>query len=526
MPTSRTPHSALRTPHSALLLLGLLLTACLGETAPTPRAAATEKPLVLATSTLSAPPTFAARTATAIWAALATPDRATPPGSDAIPAGPVGWLYINEGALRFYDPATQQSAALATFTAVGTATSASAGRITAFTVAPAGKLVAYWQVAGTPPSYDLWLLNLAGGAPRHLAGPVACSNSQQGRTLGTLPAFSPDGATLAYALPQADCSPFDLWLAATDGATPPRRVVAAAAGLILSPHWSLDGRQIAFLQAGDLGTGGVYDANIAVVAATGSVTPTLLVTGHALLGDHQALPPFDLTWLDGRTLAFQSWNPTRGPDGTWVVDTAAAAAPTLLSPAQAGLAAWSPVGAGPRRLAYRVAGAGLFVRGQGDATGGAPLAPAPGVQGTGAISPLWSPDGTTVAFTDGAGRLSLAQRGAPGPAVILPFADPLRAAWSLPGAPPLLAVVNTAGSQIALFAATGAPVPTMGYTRSLGAPEAVVWLPAGPGRRRGLALRLGGAAPAFVPLIYDPMAPGRSAAVPLAADSPLVGVDR
>ncbi|MDQ2807546.1 MAG: hypothetical protein M3Z04_11650 [Chloroflexota bacterium] len=525
MPTSRLTYYVLRITYYVPILL---LTACLGETVPTPVADATVKPLSIATPTLLAPPTFAAATATAVWRALATPDRATPPASAGTPAaGEAGWLYINEGVLRFYDPATAVSQTLATVTAGGTTPPASAGSITAFTVAPAGRLVAYWQVAGTPPRYDLWLLNLKGGTPRHLAGPVACSNPQQARILGTLSTFSPDGAMLAYALPRADCTPFDLWLAATDGATPPRRVVMPEAGLILSPQWSPDSRQIAFLQAGDLGSGGVYDASIAVVAAGGSITPTLLVAGHALPGDHQALPPFDLTWLDGRTLAFQSWNPTRGPDGTWAVDTAAAVAPTLLSPAQAGLAAWSPPEAGPRRLAYRVAGAGLFVRGQDDAVGGVPLAPAAGLRGSGAISPLWSPDGTVVVFTDGAGRLSLARRAAPGPAVILPFTDPLRAGWSLPGAPPLLAVVNTAGTQITLFDATGAPVTSLSYTRSPGAPEGVVWLPAGPGLRRSLALRLAGNSPAFVPLVYDPTGRGNSLpSVPLAADSPLVGVVR
>ncbi len=499
-----------------LLLLLALLTACEGGATPTVRPGPPPPPSA---------PTFAPATATALWAALATPDRATPPPPPPPPLGRVGWLYINEGALRFYDPATATVQPLAGFTAAITGTLAPSGAITAFTVAPSGRWVAYWQAGGSPPRADLWLLDLGGGAPRHIAGPVTCSNPQQARTLGQTLAFSPDGATLAYALPRADCTPFDLWLAATDGAGAPRRRVAPEAGLLLAPQWSPDGQQIAFLQAGDLGSGGVYDANITVVAATGALTPTLLVAGHALPAGRQALPPFDLTWLDARTLAFQSWNPTLGPDGTWAVDSAGAGAPPrLLTPAQVGLAAWSAAGAGPRRLAYRVAGLGLVVLGQGDAAGGAPLAPAPGVRGSGAIPPLWSPEGAAVAFTDGAGRLSLARRAAPGPPLVLPVADPLRAAWSPHGAPPLLAVVNAAGTTVALFDSAGTPIATLPLPRLSGSPAALVWLPSGPGPRR-LALRVAGSPPAFLPLTA---APSALAAPPvpvlLAADSPLVGV--
>ena len=100
------------------------------------------------------------------------------------------------------------------------------------------------------------------------------------RTAGNV-TLSPDGASVVYVVTQPDSATNrnrrDLWIARTDGATPPRRLTWS--GRAGSPVWSPDGRRIAFVTARD---GGRPQLWILPLAEGGEAWPlTDLPTGAA-----------------------------------------------------------------------------------------------------------------------------------------------------------------------------------------------------------------------------------------------------
>jgi dipeptidyl aminopeptidase/acylaminoacyl peptidase len=121
--------------------------------------------------------------------------------------------------------------------------------IGAAALSPDGERVAYTRrvVAGDGYRTDLWLVPRAGGRPRPLT---------HGRWSDTAPAWSPDGATIAFLSDRrgrergdADARA-ELYVMRADGGEA-ERVCAAPRGSVSGPVWSPDGRRIAFLaQAG------------------------------------------------------------------------------------------------------------------------------------------------------------------------------------------------------------------------------------------------------------------------------------
>ncbi|HEX6606633.1 MAG TPA: hypothetical protein VF276_06925 [Chloroflexia bacterium] len=500
----------IRNPRNILLtcLLGAALIGCENGAPPTaPPIIPTAPPTAAATATASVPapntpteapapatPTGPAATATSGLppatpaAGVLTPPAAGSPTPSALHTTS-GLVFVSNGNLTFYDADHQETRALVEVVHDPPAPQ----RITAFAVAPTGDRLAYLLTeqrtaggacrAGT----QLWLLDLNNiNNRRQLAPSVLAEDCKERERTGVVQqglAFAPDGARLAYLAGRADGGPIDLWTvnSDTDAEAAPQRLAAPEAGLLLNPTWAPDGKSIAFLVANDLGTNGSYDADLTIlpVPADANTQPHTVAQGHALPGGHLALPPFDLTWLDPHTLAFQAWNPTRGPDGGWVVDTAGTAAPQEIDRGQAGLGAWSPPGAnGARWYAYRVAGLGLAVTSGATATG-ALLAPVPEAGPNGAVPPIWSADAGAVAFSTSDGRLLIADRAAPGAPIVAALPQVLHAAWSAtPGAPPLLAAVTSDGKTLTVFDRRGQPLHTETLSKVTGAPQEIVWEPA------------------------------------------------
>jgi len=111
------------------------------------------------------------------------------------------------------------------------------------------------------------------------------------------PRLSPDGATVAYVVTsidrEANSYPSEIWLAATDGATPPRRFSAGGGKRDMKPRWSPDGRRLAF-------TSDRADKHPQLyVIDTGGGEALRLTTLKADVDD--------LAWSpDGQTIAFSS----------------------------------------------------------------------------------------------------------------------------------------------------------------------------------------------------------------------------
>jgi hypothetical protein len=505
-------------------LLGAVLLGCEDGAPPTatpvvppspPTAVvAVPTPSVLARSTPTEAPAPTTTTGPAATATsglpLATPAAGvlTPPAAGSPTPATLhttsGLVYVSNGDLSFYDADHQETRALVEVAHNPPAPQ----RITAFAVAPTGDRLAYLlteqRTTGGACRADtqLWLLDLNNiNNRRQLAPSVLAEDCNERARSGVVQqglAFAPDGGRLAYLAGRANDGPIDLWTVNSDPAADaaPQRLAAPEAGLLLNPAWAPDGKSIAFLVAADLGTNGSYDADLTVlpVPAGENTQPHTVAQGHSLPGGHLALPPFDLTWLDPHTLAFQAWNPARGPDGGWVVNTADAAGPQEIDRGQAGLGAWSPPGAGGARwYAYRVAGSGLALT-SGAAATGALLAQVPEAGPNGAVPPIWSADAGAVAFSTSDGRLLIADRAAPGVPALAALPQVLHAAWSTtPDAPPLLAAVTSDGKTLTVFDRHGQPLHTQTLTKVTGAPQEIVWEPAPAGAdTQRLAVRYAG----------------------------------
>jgi Tol biopolymer transport system component len=95
--------------------------------------------------------------------------------------------------------------------------------------------------AGTPSGSDVFLIR-EGGRPRLVAG------RGSGRIWNLCPAFSPDGAMLAFARRAPDGSKIVVVGVARDGATGTPRVVLKVRGdRARCPRWSADGSRLAYL---------------------------------------------------------------------------------------------------------------------------------------------------------------------------------------------------------------------------------------------------------------------------------------
>ncbi|MDL2717776.1 MAG: S9 family peptidase [Acidobacteriota bacterium] len=107
-------------------------------------------------------------------------------------------------------------------------------------LSPDGKRVAYtvatYDAEENRSNADIWLLELAGGAPRRLTTNKASDTS---------PAFSPDGRRLAFISKRDGDAATELYVLPVDGGEPERVVDMPTS--VASPKWFPDGKKIAFL---------------------------------------------------------------------------------------------------------------------------------------------------------------------------------------------------------------------------------------------------------------------------------------
>ena len=86
----------------------------------------------------------------------------------------------------------------------------------------------------TPEGYAIWVIPLTGPAPPHRV-----------YSLGTDPAISPDGRSIAFVNGPLDTWGREIWVGGID-ASPPRKLVTGDTFSLRNPAWSPDGRWIAY----------------------------------------------------------------------------------------------------------------------------------------------------------------------------------------------------------------------------------------------------------------------------------------
>ncbi len=215
---------------------------------------------------------------------------------------------------------------------------------------PDGTMIAYWdQTFGS-----IVVMDAGGGNTKVLATPgPAYSDCHDGL------AWSPDASTIIYSKIASCGSRSDLWIVASDGSSPPAKLIApdisSSAGV-----WSSDGRQVAFVgrdeaiadQSTSSGTG-IYVVDVGPNAPAGGLQPRRISTTG---------PDAPAYWL----------RPQWSPDGTEVA-AVAGAEDTCATPNSGSMDIY----------AVRADGGGQRL-----------LASEPVDE----FSPTWSPDGKQVAF--------------------------------------------------------------------------------------------------------------------------------
>jgi dipeptidyl aminopeptidase/acylaminoacyl peptidase len=115
-------------------------------------------------------------------------------------------------------------------------------RVGAPVLSPDGKTAAFTVAVYDPEedrsNADLWLLDLAGGAPRRLTANKASDTS---------PEFSPDGKRVAFLSKREGDKAVQLWVIPVDGGEA-ERLTGMPMG-VSSPKWFPDGKRIAFVSA-------------------------------------------------------------------------------------------------------------------------------------------------------------------------------------------------------------------------------------------------------------------------------------
>jgi Tol biopolymer transport system component len=269
-------------------------------------------------------------------------------------------------------------------------------------------------------TFNIWVVNPDGSGASPLSGLIAANAESQA------PAWSTDGSRIAFhsrrALNFSDAEnangTINIWVVDADGSgiTPLTKLTAANASSFL-PVWSPDGRKVAFnsqraLDGSDAANTNAIN-NIWVINADGSGASAL--TTLTALGAGSFAPAWS---PDGSKIVFKSSRALDGSDAAnpgsntnvWVMNADGSGAPVPVTKLTAGSSffpAWSPDGS---KIAFSSQGAldgsdALNTNGtyniwvaKADGSGGATPLTKLTALGTGSFQPVWSPDGSKIAF--------------------------------------------------------------------------------------------------------------------------------
>jgi Tol biopolymer transport system component len=353
-------------------------------------------------------------------------------GSNFVPASTAQWngasrttTFVSSSQLQAHIMQADLAAAgKVTVTVANPAPGGGASNVATFTVA--ADTIAFESGRAldgsnaTNNTFNIWVVNPDGSGASPLSGLIAANAESQA------PAWSPDGSRIAFhsrrALNFSDAEnvngTINIWVVNADGSgiTPLTKLTAADASSFL-PVWSADGSKIAFnsqraLDGSDAANTNAVN-NIWVMNADGSGASPL--TKLKALGAGSFAP----VWSpDGGKIAFKSSRALDGSDAAntssntnvWVVkaDGSGPAIPlTKLTAGNCFYQAWSPDGS---KIAFASQGAldgsdalninSTFNIWVAKADGSGPANPLTMLTALGALSfqPVWSPDGTKIAF--------------------------------------------------------------------------------------------------------------------------------
>ena len=168
------------------------------------------------------------------------------------------------------------------------------------------------------------------------------------------PAFSPDSKTLAFFSSAGEKEQRQLWIVDADGSNPKK--ITDLKGYAARPHWSHDGKQIAFLYVEGASGGGPL---MAAAATTGVVDTAIhnqriavldVTSGKLRQVSPENLHIYDYDWSpDGKTFVATA-APGPGDNNWWIaqiytIDIAHGSAKSIYKPSlQVAVPRWSPDG--------------------------------------------------------------------------------------------------------------------------------------------------------------------------------------
>ena len=215
-------------------------------------------------------------------------------------------------------------------------------------LSPDGTHVAWVQSTAASTSKQTYIRETTGNA----AAILVDIESSGGRT-DFDPAWSPDSQTLAFFSSAGDGEQRQLWVVNADGSKP--RVTPKLTGYAARPHWSHDGKQIAFLYVEGAGGGGPLTA---APATTGVIDTEIhnqrIAVVPAVGGQLQMSPEnlhvYDFDWSpDDKTFVVTA-APGPGDNNWWIaqiytIDIAKGNATSIYKPSlQVAVPRWSPDG--------------------------------------------------------------------------------------------------------------------------------------------------------------------------------------